>query len=151
MNEDPNMKPRIIDLEIEVPGTPEQVWDAIATGPGVSAWMHPTQIEERVGGRYAFDMRLGAGRNESGHVTDYDRPHRFATAGVRWEPQGEAPAATLATEWLIENRVGDICTVRMVMSGFGIGDVWDEEIDGMAAGMRQALEALRSYLQGVVG
>lgn len=28
---------RSIELEIEVPGTPEQVWRAIATGPGISS------------------------------------------------------------------------------------------------------------------
>lgn len=139
---------RDIDLEVEVPGTPDQVWAAIATGAGVSAWMHPTQIEERAGGSYSFDMQLGAGRNDSGHVTDYDRPHRFATDGVRWQPQGEAPTATLATEWLIETHDGGTCTVRMVMSGFGTGDVWDEEIYAMTAGMAQALQALRTYLQG---
>lgn len=144
-----NESAREIDLQVDVPGTPEQVWEAIATGPGVSAWMHPTEIEECAGGRYSFDMQLGAGSNDTGHVTDYDRPHRFATDGVRWQPQGEAPAATLATEWLIETKDGGTCTVRMVMSGFGTGDVWNEEIDGMTAGMRQALEALRTYLQGV--
>jgi hypothetical protein len=28
---------RAIDLDVEVPGTPDQVWDAIATGPGLTA------------------------------------------------------------------------------------------------------------------
>ncbi|HEX2645214.1 MAG TPA: SRPBCC domain-containing protein, partial [Thermoanaerobaculia bacterium] len=41
---------RSIQMEVEVPGTPEQVWQAIATGPGVSSWFVPTQIEEREGG-----------------------------------------------------------------------------------------------------
>ena len=45
MNEDPNMKPRIIDLEIEVPGTPEQVWGAIATGPA-----KPTRVSTNMRG-----------------------------------------------------------------------------------------------------
>ncbi|WP_147915947.1 SRPBCC family protein [Ruania zhangjianzhongii] len=151
MNEqDAHTNARGIDLEIEVPGTPEQVWEAIATGAGVSAWMHPTQIEEHAGGSYSFDMQLGAGSNDTGRVADYDRPHRFATDGVVWQPQGDAPPATLATEWFIEARDGGSCTVRMVMSGFGTGDVWDEEIDGMTAGMGQALQALRSYLQAAV-
>ena len=39
---------REISFEVEVPGTPEQVWDAIATGPGISAWFVPAEIE---GGR----------------------------------------------------------------------------------------------------
>ena len=27
---------RSIDIQLEVPGTPEQVWEAIATGPGLT-------------------------------------------------------------------------------------------------------------------
>ncbi len=32
---------RSVQAEVEVPGTPEEVWQAIATGPGVSAWFVP--------------------------------------------------------------------------------------------------------------
>ena len=42
---------RMVQAEVEVPGTPEEVWRAIATGPGISSWFVPTEIEERVGGR----------------------------------------------------------------------------------------------------
>ena len=41
---------RSIQVEVEVPGTPEQVWEAIATGAGVSSWFVPTEMEGRVGG-----------------------------------------------------------------------------------------------------
>ena len=34
---------RSVQVEVEVPGTPEQVWQAIATGPGVGAWFVPTE------------------------------------------------------------------------------------------------------------
>lgn len=139
-------QPRTIDLEIEVAGTPEQVWAAIATGPGISAWLHHTEIEEREGGRYAFDMGLGGGLNDSGVVAGWEPPRRFATGKVRWEPAQDGPPAELATEWTVQARSGDTCVVRMVMSGFGTGDAWDNELDGMAAGMRAALESLRSHL-----
>ena len=36
---------RSVQVEVEVPGTPEQVWQAIATGPGVSAWFVPTEVD----------------------------------------------------------------------------------------------------------
>jgi uncharacterized protein YndB with AHSA1/START domain len=29
---------RSVQVEVEVPGTPEEVWQAIATGPGISSW-----------------------------------------------------------------------------------------------------------------
>ena len=41
---------RSVQVEVEVPGTPEQVWQAIATGPGVSAWFVPAEMDGRVGG-----------------------------------------------------------------------------------------------------
>ena len=33
----------------EVPGTPDEVWQAIATGPGISSWFVPTKFEDRDG------------------------------------------------------------------------------------------------------
>jgi uncharacterized protein YndB with AHSA1/START domain/predicted enzyme related to lactoylglutathione lyase len=141
---------RTIDLSVEVIGTPEEVWAAIATGAGVSAWLHHTEIDGHPGGRYAYDMGLGGGLNDTGRVVAYEPPTRFATEGVRWEPATGAPPAELATEWTVEARDGGTCVVRMVMSGFGTGAAWDEEIEGMGAGMRAALESLRAHLAGGV-
>lgn len=31
----------------ELPAAPEQVWDAIATAEGISAWMVPTRLDRR--------------------------------------------------------------------------------------------------------
>lgn len=148
-NDDHTLEPRTIDLEVEVPGTPEQVWAAIATGPGISAWMHPTEVDEREGGSFAFDM--GFGMNDSGVVTDWDPPHRFATQGVQWKPSDDVPTAQLATVWLVEARSGGTCIVRMVMNGFGPGADWDAEIEGMGQGMQMALEHLRLYLSHFSG
>ena len=50
VKKDPNGR-RYVEAEVEVPGTPEEVWRAIATGPGISSWFVPTQVEERVGGK----------------------------------------------------------------------------------------------------
>lgn len=135
---------RRIDLEIEVPGTPEEVWAVIATGPGISAWLHPTQVEERAGGSFAFDMGPGL-PSGTGTVTAWDPPRHFGQE-VRWEPQADADPARLATEWSVQARDGGICVVRMVMSGFGNDAGWDDELAGLTDGMRQALERLRQHL-----
>ena len=34
---------RSVQVEVEVPGTPEEVWQAIATGPGISSWLMPAE------------------------------------------------------------------------------------------------------------
>ena len=36
---------RSIQVEVEVPGSPEEVWQAIATGPGISSWFVPASVE----------------------------------------------------------------------------------------------------------
>jgi uncharacterized protein YndB with AHSA1/START domain len=51
---------RVIDLSVEVVGTPEEVWRAIATGGGISSWYVPTTVEERENG--ALTNRFGEDR-----------------------------------------------------------------------------------------
>ena len=41
---------RSVEAKVEVPGTPEEVSRAIATGKGISAWFVPSTSDERVGG-----------------------------------------------------------------------------------------------------
>jgi uncharacterized protein YndB with AHSA1/START domain len=135
-------QPPPAELEVQVPGTPEEVWAAIATGPGISAWLHPTEVEERAGGRFRFELG-GAGPRE-GTVTAWEPPRRFVQE-LTWEPAGDLPAARVATEWVVQARGDGTCTVRMTLSGFGAADGWDEELEGMAAGMRLALDTLVRY------
>jgi uncharacterized protein YndB with AHSA1/START domain len=58
-----------IRREVELPATPEQVWEAIATGPGNAAWLFPAEVEPGEG---------GTGIGGSG-VTVWDPPRHFAT------------------------------------------------------------------------
>ena len=59
---------RSIQLEVEVSGSPEEVWRAIATGPGISSWYVPHTVEERDGG--------------AATATRPTRRHRLAGAGA---------------------------------------------------------------------
>lgn len=135
-------QPRVIDVHVAVPGTPERVWQAIATGPGISSWFVTHEVEERVGGSVAMDF--GADYpTEHATVTAWEPPHRvvFETAGER----------ALAFEWLVEARDGGSCVVRLVNSGFGPGEDWDADDDGMSAGWPMFLEKLRLHLTHFAG
>jgi uncharacterized protein YndB with AHSA1/START domain len=131
---------RSVQLEFEVPGTPEQVWQAIATGPGISSWFVPTRVEEREGGAVAF--QLGGGMESSGAVTAWEPPRRFAYEERDWSP-GAPP---LATEFLVEARSGDACVVRLVHSLFANSDEWDDQMEGFEAGWPPYFDILRIYL-----
>jgi uncharacterized protein YndB with AHSA1/START domain len=131
---------RRIEFELEVPGTPEQVWDAIGTGPGISSWFVPAEIE---GDRML--QHHGPGFETEAEVTAADRPRRFAYESS-YQPGPDAPEAVVATEFLIEARSGGTCVVRLVQSGFGSGPAWDQAIESFKSGWPGALDDLRLYL-----
>jgi uncharacterized protein YndB with AHSA1/START domain len=135
---------RPIELEIEVPGTPEQVWEAIATGPGISVWFVPSDVEEREGGR--ISMHHGADMDATGEVTAWDPPRRFAFATPPFQPTEEASEERLAVELLVEARTGGTCVVRLVESGFGSGADWERMREGNIHGWRMCLRVLELYL-----
>ena len=106
--------PRTIDLSIEVHGTPEEVWRAIATGPGISSWYVPHRVEERAGGAARASFGPGPEMQVDGRVAAWEPPHRVVF------DDGQ-DAGGLAFEWLIEARHGGSCVVRLVGTGFGDG------------------------------
>ena len=131
---------RSISVEVEVPGSPEEVWDAIATGPGISKWFVPTQVEPRVGGKMV--MNFGPGIDSVAEVTAWDAPHRFTATS-----QGLGPdAPEMATEWTVEARAGGTCTVRVVHSMFADTDEWDNQIGEVESGWPSFFAVLHMYL-----
>ena len=133
---------RSVEFDFEVPGTPEDVWQALATGPGISSWFVPTDIEERDGKPVVVTYHFGPGMDIEGVVTACDRPRRFAQEG-----QGPFPGSPpIATEWTIEARSGSICKVRIVHSLFASTDEWDNQLEGAAGGWAGFLNILRLYL-----
>ncbi|MGI8939708.1 MAG: hypothetical protein ACR2JF_16135 [Iamia sp.] len=49
-------------------------------------------------------------------------------------------------EWLVEAGDGGTCIVRLVNSGFGDGEEWDEQYHGMTEGWKFFLANLRLHL-----
>lgn len=133
---------RLIRLETEVPGSPEQVWRTIATTEGLSTWYLPATVEGREGGAFTSDS--GPWGTSSGVVTAWDPPRRFAFKEEGWHGDPAAPA--WATEILVEARDGGTCVVRLVSGFMENGEGWEEMMGGAAQGFAQALENLRLYL-----
>ena len=131
---------RSIGVEVEVPGTPEQVWQAIATGPGFTAWFCPTTVEEREGGAVTF--RMGPGMESTGIVTAWEPPRRFVAEERNWMP-GAPPCAT---EIVVEAQAGGTCRVRLVNSLFTSKADWDDQLESFEKGWPGFFEILRIYL-----
>ena len=132
---------RSVQVEVEVPGTPEEVWQAIATGPGISCWFVPTEFEERDGKPVALKLKFGPGMEPSATVTAWDPPRMFAGQG---EVYGGSPP--IATEWSVEARAGGVCLVRVVHSLFASTDDWDNQLESAGLGWPGFFRTLRIYL-----
>ncbi|MFC6086032.1 SRPBCC family protein [Sphaerisporangium aureirubrum] len=129
--------------DIELDATPEQVWEAIATGPGIDSWfMGRNEVEPREGGAGSMTM---PGFTAKSTVTVWEPNHRFAYRG---EPAEDG--AFMAFEYLIEAREGSATALRLVHSGILTGD-WEDQYDALRKGNPLYLRSLALYLKHFPG
>jgi uncharacterized protein YndB with AHSA1/START domain len=145
VNKDPSGR-RSVQAETEVPGTPEEVWQAIATGPGITSWFVPSQVDGRVGG--STTSSFGPGMDSVATITAWDPPHRFVAETTDELGAGDPP---VATEWIVEARAGGTCVVRVVHSWFSESDAWDGQFEGHTYGWMSFFRVLRLYLAHFAG
>jgi len=125
------------DLALEA--SPEEIWDAIATGPGTDAWfMGRSHIEGAEGGRMTTDL---GGFELQSTVTAWDPPRHFAH---RSDPSPDG--SFRAFEYLIEGREESNTVLRIVSSGFFGGEDWEAEYDGWLRGGPLYPHNLTQYL-----
>lgn len=133
---------RSVEVEVEVPGTPEDVWQAIATGPGISSWFVPAQVEESGGRPVAMTASFGPGMDARSVVTAWDPPRKFTKEYDAWMPG----SPSFAEEWSVEARAGGTCIVRIVHSLFASTDDWDDQLEAGSAAWPAFLRTLQLYL-----
>jgi hypothetical protein len=122
-----------IRREIELPATPEEVWEAVATPAGNAAWLFPNDFMPREGGT------TGGGSP----VRIWDPPRHFA---VREEGDGWFNAI----EDVIEARKGRTTVLRYVHSGIFVDD-WDTQYDAANQHTDFYLHTLGQYLRHFKG
>jgi uncharacterized protein YndB with AHSA1/START domain len=127
-----------IAQEIEVEATPQQVWEAIATGPGWDSWfMGRNEIEPREGGRTRWSI---GGYTAESTVTAWDPPKRFVSTGLE-----SSDGSMHQFEYRIEGREGGRTAIRYVHSGMLGGD-WEAEYEAMSEGDPMYFQKLVEYI-----
>lgn len=125
--------------EIEIDASPEEVWEAIATGAGMDSWfMGRNEVEPGEGGvvRTVF-----GGYTPESPVTAWEPGKRFA-----YRSSTADDGRFTAFEFLIEERDGGGTVLRVVASGFISGEDWEEEYDATTKGGEMFLRTLVEYL-----
>lgn len=132
-----------VEVSAEVVGTPEELWPLLTTGPGISTWFMPAEVDAGAG---TVRHRFGPGDDEvsDGTIVAHEPPHRFAYA-EEWAPSEGAEVIASTTEFLIEAVSGATSLVRVVSSGFGTGPAAQRQAESTAAGWTQALRVLTLY------
>jgi uncharacterized protein YndB with AHSA1/START domain len=124
--------------EIPVDATPEEVWAAITSGPGVDSWLMGRTEIDSASKTSTFSMFGEVSRSS---ITGWEPGHRFATQ------EDPGPDGTFtAVEWLIESRDGGGVVVSFVHSGL-LGENWEAEYNGLSAGDHAYLTNLAVYLK----
>ena len=134
---------RSIAFEVEVVGTPEEVWHAIATGPGVSSWFVPATVEERDGKPVSMSLTFGPGMVSTSELTLWQPPHKYAKESKGWMPG----MPNVANEWIVEAKSGGRCVIRIVHSLFASTDEWDNQLEATKYGWPAFLRTLQLYLE----
>ncbi|MFD1544123.1 SRPBCC family protein [Nonomuraea guangzhouensis] len=122
--------------EATVGASPEEVWAAIATGPGIDSWfMGRNEVADGV-------VRTVFGQyTPESTVTTSEPPARFAHTSPTAED-----GRFVAFEFLVEGRDQGSTTLRMVASGFLPGDDWETEFEAMSLGLEMFFATLVAYL-----
>jgi uncharacterized protein YndB with AHSA1/START domain len=133
-------QPFEITQEAEVEATPEEVWEAIATGPGQDSWfMGRNEIEPKEGGRGSFSI---GGYTEETTVERWDPPHRFVAASS----SGDI-ADVNRFDYTIEPRGAGRSSIRFVHSGTLAGEDWQKIYEAMSEGDPMYFAKLLEYLE----
>jgi uncharacterized protein YndB with AHSA1/START domain len=127
-----------LTYEREIDATPDAVWQAISTGPGLDAWfMGHNEVEPREGGAartMVEDMRMEA------TVTTWQPPTRLVTTSPAAEDGSQH-----TFEYDLEPR-GAGTRITWHHTGFLGSEHWEAEYEGMSEGDPIYFDKLVEYL-----
>ncbi len=130
--------------EATVDASVDEVWAAIATGPGIDSWfMGRNEVKPGPDGVVRTAMETFTMESA---ITGWEPPHRFAHRSPD-APDGRF----IAYEYLIEGRDHGSTVLRVVANGFLPDDDWEAEFEAMKLGGAMYFATLVEYLNHFAG
>ncbi len=134
---------RAVEREIEIEAPVAAVWKAITDAEELTRWFPlDAGVTPGVGGSIWMTWTEGKGQAVPIEIWE---PERHLRTGA---PAGAAPQ--IATDFYLEGRGGGT-VLRVVSSGFGVEDEWDELYAAWARGWDFELRGLRHYMERHLG
>lgn len=136
-------KPRSFEVSIEIDAPASEVWKAITEADGIARWFAPdVKVEPGQGGSIFVSWGPGMEgtykvetwvENEHLCLTEY-RSTPYACAGEQFEAEKQAAPLRIAVDYFLETKDGGATLLRLVQSGFGNSDGWDQEMESTKRG-----------------
>ena len=145
---------RAFDMALEIEASPEDVWKALTDAGELARWFPlSASVTPGAGGsmRWAWDEAWPW----TFRIDAWEPGRRLRLLHQGYQPfdaegrplAGASPAAApVAVEFTLEGDAGRT-HLRLVHSGFGRGEEWDDEFEGISHGWPFELRSLRHYLR----
>lgn len=135
----PETRARVVDQTIQIEAPVEAVWAALTDADELTRWF-PLDATVTPGAGGSIWMSWGE-MYEGEAAIEVWKPGKHLRA--RFPAVG---SRALATDYYLKGR-GGRTVLRVVTSGFGTGEAWDGEYDGVRFGWAFELQGLRHYLE----
>ena len=138
---------RTLVLQVDIDAPLEAAWKAITEGPGLANWFAPVGEVSAPGP--GATVRTGWSEEMMMSATvDAWEPMKH----VRWldESGWMGPGTSMTVDYHLSTENG-MTRVRLVQSGFGASEGWDDLFDGTEIGWTYFLYNLRIYLEKHAG
>lgn len=114
---------RAVDLEQTVEASPDEVWEALTTGPGLKRWF-PLDARVQPGEEGSVWLSWGPGSEGEAPIHIWEPPTRFGWTESHGEDDEGRPIR-IAVDFYVEGS-GESTVVRIVQSGLSGSSDWDE-------------------------
>jgi uncharacterized protein YndB with AHSA1/START domain len=143
---------RAFETSIEIDAPPKAVWKALTDAKELERWfpIH-AKVKPGVGGSIWLSWGEGAATGEA-PITIWEPGRRFQWQEHMKGPWSGGPVEgagpwVVSIDFFIEARAGGGTVLRLVQSGFGKGQGWDDDYDSIANGWKHELRSMKQYLE----
>lgn len=135
---------RDFESSITIDASPAEVWEAITTSQGLTRWF-PLQAEVEPGKGGSISISWGPPWEGTAPITAWEPTKHF-----QWTEQvamsGDDEPRPVVVDFYLE-RDGNRTQVRLVQSGMGTEENWDDYLESISTGWKFELQGLRHYLE----
>ncbi|MCI0413436.1 SRPBCC domain-containing protein [bacterium] len=142
---------RSIERTIEINAPVEKVWKALTDAHELMRWF-PLDAKVMPGKGGSIFYSWGPPYEGRSQIEIWEPNHRLKTAegGGEQPPGAERIPPQVATDFQLESHGGKTI-LRLVHSGFGMGENWEDEYDATSRGWTFELDNMKHYLENHAG